>query len=67
MFAALAVGSIIVAGSVASSAWSNFVVRTQRLRYHDALPASRRIPWTIPSPKNQCPAVPLAGFDPLRR
>ena len=67
MLAALAVGSIIVSGSVASSDRSSFVVRTHRLRYHVARPPSRRMPWTMPSPKNQWPAVPLAGFEPLRR
>ena len=67
MFAALAVGSIVASASIASSPFVSFVVRTHRLRYHAARPPSRRTPWTMPSPKNQCDDVPLAGFGPLRR
>ncbi len=67
MFAALAVGSNSDSSSVASSPLVSLVVRTHRLRYHAARPPSRRTPWIMPSPKNQCDDVPLAGFGPLRR
>ena len=65
MFAALAVGSKIDA--IWSRPCSSLVVRTQRLRYQAARPPSRRMPCTIPSPKNQCDGLPAFGFDPLRR
>ncbi len=52
---------------------SSFVVCTQRLRYHSALPPSRRTPCTMPSPKNQWPARsrrrvrPVAQVAPRQR
>ena len=41
-------------------------VRTYRFRYQRAPPSSRRMPWTMPSPKNQCGESPVRGLDPFR-
>ena len=36
------------------------------LRYHSALPSRRRMPWSMPSPANQCIVGPFFGLAPLR-
>lgn len=43
-------------------------VRTHRLRYHSARPSFSRMPWIIPSPRNQWLGVmPGLGLWPLRK
>ena len=69
VFALATVWSTVPSGWIswaASSPSSKGRVRTQRLRYHRASPSSMRIPWIMPSPKNQCPDSPDFGLGPLR-
>ena len=45
-----------------TSGFARYGVFTQRLRYQTARPRSRRTPWSIPSPRNQCGETPVFGL-----